>query len=144
MEGVDDSKWVSAEFKTGPENLFTGYKSEMTGLNECTVRWKPGSIATALLFVDGTLQTSYPITADELTAGIKVLTGVANAHYEIRLMNSTFSRGTTHLLLEGDALLAVGGDLKTALDAMSSGDVLILTNGASYGLTVSRYCYCKY
>jgi hypothetical protein len=30
LDGVEDSKWSSVNFKTDPENLFLGYKSEMT------------------------------------------------------------------------------------------------------------------
>ena len=36
-----------------------------------------------------------------------------------RLMNTTFVRGKTNLLLEGDVLLPDGGDLTAALDAMT-------------------------
>lgn len=132
LDGVQESKWSSIAFKSAPENLFTGYSSEMTGLNACTVRWTPGVVATALSFVSGTNQTSYPITAGELAAGVKNLTGIPNADYEIRLMNSTFVRGRTHLLIEGDALLASGGDLVAAIEAMQAGGVLILTNGSDY------------
>ena len=134
-EGVEDSKWTYAEFKSGPENLFTGYESEMTGLNSCIVRWKPGSVATALLFVAGTNETSYPISSAELDAGEKTLTGVPNGNYEIKLMNTSFSRGSTHLVIEGDALLASGGDLNAALDALTSGSVLLLANGGKYTLS---------
>lgn len=135
LDGVDDSKWTEVTFKSGPENLFTGYESYMTGLNECIVKWKPGSIATDLLFIDGAAETSYPITAGELAAGEKVMIAVPNGDYTIKLMNSTFSRGSVKLLLEGDVLLAAGGDLTAALDALTSGQVLLLVNGETYGLT---------
>ncbi|MCU0377302.1 MAG: DUF5123 domain-containing protein [Bacteroidales bacterium] len=135
LTGVDESKWTVVEFRTAPEDLFTGYRSEMTGLNSCIVRWKPGVVATDLAFDNGTSETLYPITAGELAAGAKTLTGVPNASYEVKLMNTTFSRGSINLLIEGDILLAPGGDLNAALDATPSGGVLILTNGTKYGLT---------
>jgi hypothetical protein len=135
LDGVGDSKWAEVQFRSAPENLFTGYASEMTGLNSCIVRWKPGSVATALLFDSGSGQTSYPISAAELAAGVKELTGIANASYVVKLMNTTFSRGSINLLIEGDVLLPAGGDLNAALDALSAGDVLILANGEKYGLT---------
>lgn len=135
LEGVAESKWISIEFKSDPENLFTNYKSEMTGIGSCTVRWLPGSTATALKFVKGATETSYPLTAGEITAGIKDLTGIANGQYEIHLMNTTFVRGKTNILLEGNALLAAGGDLNSALDALPAGGVLILTNGTKFGMT---------
>ncbi|MFZ0473337.1 MAG: DUF5123 domain-containing protein [Bacteroidales bacterium] len=135
LSGVAESKWILADFKSGPENLFNGYESEMTGIGTCTVRWLPGSVATSLLFVSGGTQLPYTLSAGEITAGEKLVTGVPNGTYEIRLMNSTFVRGKTNILLEGDVLLAPGGDLTAALDAMRAGGVLILTNGEKYGLT---------
>ena len=135
LSGVAESKWIEVMFRSAPENLFTGYKSEMTGLGACTVTWLPGATATALAFYNGASEISYPLTAGEIAAGKKELSGVPNGHYEIRLMNTTFVRGRTKLILEGDALLAAGGDLNAALDAMAPGGVLILTNGEKYGLT---------
>ena len=135
LSGVAESKWITAEFRSGPENLFAGYESEMTGIGSCTVRWLPGSVATDLLFVSGSTQIPYALSAGEIAAGEKLLTGVPNGQYEIRLMNTTFVRGKTNLLLEGDVLLPDGGDLTAALDALTPGQVLILTNGAKYGLT---------
>ncbi len=134
LNGVDESKWATVQFKSAPENLFTGYVSMMTGLGECIVRWKPGVTATALAFNDGTGDVSYPLTAGEIAAGEKTLAGVPNAHYEVKLMNGTFSRGKTNLVIEGDALLPAGGDLAAAIAAMAPGGVLVLTNGEDYPL----------
>ncbi len=133
--GVEDSKWTYTEFRTGPENLFTGYESEMTGLNSCTVRWKPGSVATALLFVAGANETSYPITSEELAAGVKMLTGVPTGVYEIMLMNTTFSRGSTNLIIEGNVMLDSGADLLAAISAASPGDVILLAQGGVFIFT---------
>lgn len=133
--GVDESKWITAAFRSGPENLFTGYESIMTGIGECTVNWKPASTATALLFVDGVSEITYNLTAGEIASGTKVLTGVPNGDYEIRLMNGAFVRGRVNLLLEGDIFLAAGGDITAALDALTAGQVLILANGADFGMT---------
>lgn len=134
LDGVAESKWATVEFRSAPENLFTNYFSEMTGLGSCTVRWKPGAIATALVFVDGGNEVSYPLTAGEIAAGVKELTGLANADYEIRLVNGTFVRGRTNLVIEGDVLLPAGGDLAAAIESMAPGGVLVLTNGADYPL----------
>lgn len=135
LTGVEESKWALVSFRTAPENLFTGYESEMTGLNSCIVRWKPGAVATDLAFDNGTSELKYPISAGELAAGVKTLSGVPNASYEVKLMNTTFSRGSVNLVIEGDILLAPGGDLNAALDALPAGGVLILTNGTKYGLS---------
>jgi len=131
MEGVEESKWISVEFKSDPENLFTGYSSEMAGLGSCTVRWKPGVAATALVFDNGT-ETSYPLTTGEIATGTKNLTGIAKGTYEIRLMNSTFVRGRTSILLEGDVQLSSGDDLAAAIASVPAGGVILLTNGANF------------
>jgi hypothetical protein len=131
ISGVTDSKWIAATFRTAPENLFNGYKSEMTGLKTATIRWKPGSVATALAFNNGTL-TSYPITPAEAAAGVKTLTVAQNGNYTVKLMNSTFVRGTTNVFLEGNVLLAAGDDLATAISNLPAGGVILLTNGVNY------------
>ena len=128
LDGVTESKWISTGFKTAPENLFLGYTSELKGLGSCTVRWKPGSTASAIVFDNGT-QTSYPVSAAESAAGIKNLTGIPNGKYQIRLMNSTFVRGRTSILIEGDVLLAPGSDLVAAINAAAAGNVIILPPG---------------
>ena len=56
-----------------------------------------------------------------------MLTGVPNGNYEIRLMNTTFVRGRPIFCLKETSLLPDGGDLTAALDALTSGQVLILT-----------------
>lgn len=136
LEGVSESKWISVGFKSLPENLFLGYVSELSGFQTCTVRWKPGSTATALSFDNGT-KTSYPISAAEATAGVKVVTGVAKGKYQISLMNTTFVRGTTNVVIEGDVLLAPGGDLVAAINAAAPGNVIILPAGEVFKFAIN-------
>jgi hypothetical protein len=131
LNGVNGSKWVDVAFKTAPENLFTGYKSELTGLGTCTVRWKPGITASAIVFDKGT-QTSYPISAGEAAAGVKTVTGLPNGKFQIILMNTTFIRGRTNVVIEGDVLLASGGNIASAISGLPAGGVIILTNGENY------------
>ncbi len=131
IEGVAESKWISLGFKTAPENLFLGYVSELSGLGTCTVRWKPGSAVSVLSFDNGT-KTSYPVSAAEAAAGIKVVTGVANGKYQISLMNATVVRGKTNILVEGNVFLAAGGDIAAAINALPAGGVILLANGVNY------------
>jgi Domain of unknown function (DUF5123)/Domain of unknown function (DUF4957) len=134
LDGVAESKWISVGFKTAPENLFLGYISELSGLGTCTVRWKPGSVATALVFDNGT-QTSYAISAAEAIAGVKIVTGIAKGKYQIILMNSTFVRGRTNTFIEGDVFLSAGGDLAAAITALPAGGVILLKNGDNFSFT---------
>jgi hypothetical protein len=132
--GVAESKWITASFKTAPENLFTGYKSEMSGLKTATVRWKPGSTATALVFDNGT-QTTFTISPAEAAAGVKVQTLTANGNYQVRLMNSTFVRGRVNLFLEGNVLLVAGDDIAATIASLPAGGVILLTNGTGFSFT---------
>ena len=134
LEGVGESKWISVGFKSLPENLFLGYVSELSGLGTCTVRWKPGSNTTTLSFDNGT-KTSYPISLAEAAAGLKIVTGVAKGKYQISLMNTTFVRGKTNVLIEGDVFLSAGGDLAAAINALPAGGIILLTNGVNFSFT---------
>ncbi len=129
IEGVDDSKWTSVSFVSGKENLFTSYNLIMTGIGNITVNWTPGKTVTHLAFIKNSVETQYAITAGEAAAGSKNLTGVPNGGYEIKIMNGEFSRGKQNYVIEGDAVLASGGDLKTAIKALGSGQVLLVESG---------------
>ena len=135
LEGVNDSKWVAISFTSGKENLFTGYNLTMTGIGALTVKWAPGKAVTKLVFIDNGVETSFDITAEEATAGSKSLTSVSNGYYEIRIMNGTFVRGSQYYAVEGDAVLANGGDLATSISGLSAGQVLLVESGAAFSFT---------
>jgi len=135
LQGVDESKWSLIAFKTDPENLFQGYDTYMSAMNGCIVQWEPGATATSLLFVNGGTELPFTLSAEDLALGGRQVTGLPNGVYEVRLMNGSFVRGRTHVIIEGDVLVAPGEDLKTALDALPAGGVLLLVNGASYPLS---------
>jgi len=134
LEGVEESKWSEFAFQTLPENLFSGYTSYLSGLNEGTIKWKPGQNVTGLAFVNGGSTINYPLNATEITNGSATVTSLPNALYTVKLMYNTAVRGTTKVVIEGDVLLPAGGDLKATIKGMSAGQVLILENGATYGL----------
>ncbi len=134
IQGVEESKWSLTAFKTDPENLFGGFDTYMSAMNACIVQWEPEVTATSLLLVSGTNQLPFTLSAEDLALGERQVTGLPNGIYEVRLMNGNFVRGRTHVIIEGDVLVEPGGDLKAALDALPAGGVILLTNGASYGL----------
>ena len=135
MQGVEESKWSQASFRTDPENLFNGFDTYMSAMNACIVQWEPGATATSLLFVSGGTQLPFTLSAEDLALGGRQVTGLPNGVYEVRLMNGNFVRGRTSVIIEGDVLVGPGGDLKAALDALPSGGVILLVNGASYPLS---------
>ncbi|MBN2350297.1 MAG: DUF5123 domain-containing protein [Bacteroidales bacterium] len=131
--GVEDSKWTTLAFRSLPENLFEGYSIKMTALGTVNIKWKPGKAVTGLLFVSGSGETSEAISAAELAAGEKTVSGLDNADYEIRLMNASAVRGTQNFTVEGTVLLAAGADLAAAIGAAAAGDVIVLTSNETYG-----------
>jgi hypothetical protein len=135
LQGIDESKWSLVTFKTDPENLFQGYDTYMSAMNACIVQWEPGATATSLLFVNGGTQLPFTLSAEDLALGGRQVTGLPNGIYEVRLMNGTFVRGHTSVIIEGDVLVEPGGDLKAALDALPAGGVILLVNGTSYPLS---------
>jgi len=135
LQGVEESKWSVIAFKTDPENLFQGYDTYMSTMNGCIVQWEPGATATSLLFVSGGTQLPFTLSAEDLALGGRQVTGLPNGVYEVRLMNGNFVRGRTHVIIEGDVLVAPGEDLKAALDALPAGGVILLVNGVSYPLS---------
>lgn len=142
MEGVAASKWTDVLFKSSPENLFTNYKVSQIGLNNLTVKWTPGKAVTRLLFINNGVEQSFDISADEATAGSKDVTGITKGVNEIRIQNGNLVRGKQSYTLEGDAYLAAAGDLVATIAGMTSGGVLIVESGASFGfaapLTISQ------
>jgi hypothetical protein len=135
LQGVEESKWSLIAFRTDPENLFHGYDTYMSAMNESIVQWEPGETATSILFVSGATQIPYTLSAEELALGSKQVTGLPNGVYEVRLMNGNFIRGRTNVIIEGDVVVGPGDDLKAALDALPAGGVILLVNGASYPLS---------
>lgn len=135
VQGVEESKWSLAAFRTDPENLFNGFDTYMSAMNACIVQWEPGATATSLLFVSGGSQLPFTLSAEDLALGGRQVTGLPNGVYEVRLMNGNFVRGRTTVIIEGDVLVEPGADLKAALDALPSGGVILLVNGVSYPLS---------
>lgn len=135
LPGLEESKWTVVAFKTDPENLFEGFDTYMSAMNASIVQWEPGATLTSLLFVSGGTELPFTLSAEDLALGGRQVTGLPNGVYEVRLMNGNFVRGRTSVVIEGDVLVGPGEDLKAALDALPSGGVIVLVNGASYGLT---------
>ncbi len=130
---ADDSKWATLAFKSLPENLFSNYDLVMNGIGDVTLSWTPGKAVTSVVFVSADGETSFNVSADELAAGSKQISGLANDSYTINLMNNTKVRGTQNYVLEGSVMVEEGGDLATAIANASAGDVIVLKSGVTYG-----------
>ncbi|MGE0079284.1 MAG: DUF5123 domain-containing protein [Bacteroidales bacterium] len=137
IEGTTESKWASVSFESGHENLFNGYSISMTALDAISITWTPGKEVSQLLLKKGTEETTYDISASEATAGKKVVTGISKGSYVISVLNNGLSRGSQEYLLEGDVFVADGENIATAISGASSGAVVVLQEGISFGIDIS-------
>ena len=127
-----ESKWATLAFKSDPENVFNNYDIVMTGLGEITVNWVPGKSVTNLLFVSADDEVEYAISAEEQAVGVKYISDLPNAAYQVQILNGGKVRGSQHYVMEGDVFLPSGEDLAAAISSASSGDVIILDKGGIY------------
>jgi hypothetical protein len=127
-----ESKWATLAFKSDPENVFNNYDIVMTGLGEITVNWLPGKTVSSLLFVSADGEVEYDISAEEQAAGVKYISDLPNATYQVQILNSGKVRGFQHYVMEGDVFLPSGEDLAAAIASASPGDVIILDQGGTY------------
>jgi hypothetical protein len=142
-------------FKTPAENIFLGYGTSintgklistyMTDVKTLTIKWTPGANATHLILTnaDASERDSVAISADEALAGQKVVTNLGNSKWTTKIYNKKVLRGTTYGTVEGDIVLAAGGDLLNALNTATSGQVILLTGNATFPIGGSAYNFSK-
>ncbi len=131
-EDISESKWVSATFKTDPEQILFAVDPEEITATGVTIRWPAGETATAIVLSPGNI--TRPVTASEITSGIAIITGlVSETNYTAKLMNGNATRGTvsfTTLLDLGGAIAVYPEDNLTAiLESAAEGDVFALLPG---------------
>jgi hypothetical protein len=113
----------------------------MTKDNKLDIKWTPGSNVSHLILLsgDGNTRDSVQITAAEAKAGEKIVAGLANSTWSVKIYNKTINRGTTSGLIEGDIILASGGDLVGALNNATAGQVIVLAQGAVFSIGTATY-----
>ena len=131
-ENMTDSKWVSATFKTDPEQIFYDVKPEEITHNSVILRWPAGETATQIVLTPGNI--THTVTSGEISAGSASLTGLTGeVAYVAKLMNGTKTRGTvtftTLIDLGGAIQVNPGDDLKAILEAAQANDVFALMPG---------------
>jgi len=142
-------------FKTPKENLFLGYGTNnntgvlssayMTDVNTLDVKWTPGANVTHLILqsADGSIRDSVQISGAESAAGEKIVAGLINSTWTLKIYNKTITRGTTTGVIEGDIILAAGGDLVGALNNATAGQVIVLAKGAVFSIGTATYRFNK-
>ena len=142
-------------FKTPKENIFLGYGTNnntgaltsayMTDVNTLDVKWTPGANVTHLILLsaDGSKKDSVLISGAESAAGEKIVAGLVNSTWSVKIYNKTINRGTTSGVVEGDIILAAGGDLVGALNNATAGQVIVLAKGAVFSIGTKTYAFSK-
>lgn len=127
-------------FKTPAENIFNGYTTLMTALNEITVKWTPAANVTQLVLKasDNTTKT-VQLSASDISSGTKVITSLSNSNYTVQIYNNNVVRGAVSVVVEGDVYLPAGTDLLAAITSATAGQIIVLEPGALYLMGSSTY-----
>ena len=153
-ETTKDSQFNSSlSFKTPSENLFLGYgiynntgklySAYMTDVKTLDIKWIPGVNVTHLILTSAAGRDSVPISEAEAALGEKVVSSLDNSTWIIKIYNNKIVRGVTSGLVEGDIVLNNGGDLLSALNTATSGQVIVLAPGATFPIGGSAYAFSK-
>ncbi|HSV89006.1 MAG TPA: DUF5123 domain-containing protein [Bacteroidales bacterium] len=131
-EGIDPSKWVTATFRTEPEQILFPIDPEELLATQVTLRWPAGEIATDIVLTPGDIIR--PVTAQEVQSGIAIVSGLqSETSYTARLMNGNKVRGTTTFTtpidLGGATAVHPTDNLAAIVSAAAPGTVLALFPG---------------
>lgn len=139
-DGTGESNWVSATFKTSPENLFQTVSGENIGGTTVVLNWVAGSNVTHILLNPGNITRS--ISEDEKALGeaqIENLEG--RTEYTAILYNNEINRGSTQFTTLAEATVFPSDDLSTKITEAEDGAELVLAPGeytlGSYAVTKS-------
>lgn len=129
---ISESKWVSATFKTEPEQIFYSVDPADLGATQVTLRWPAGSNVTQITVNPGSI--THTITTDEKNSGVATITGLTGeTDYTANLFNGAKIRGTvsftTLLDLGGAIAVYPTDDLTAILTNASDNDVFALFPG---------------
>ena len=86
--GAADSKWISATFKTDPEQILNAVNAGDVTANSVKVTWPAGETVTRLVFTPGIV--SHTLTPTEIAAGSATVSGLtAETLYTVAIFNNT-------------------------------------------------------
>jgi hypothetical protein len=145
-DSLKNSKFNSISFKSGKENIFTGFgtmnntgtpiSAYMTSIHSLDVKWLPGANVTHLILTsaDGTTRDSVNIATSESASSEKLVSSLTNSNWKVEIYNGKIQRGTTYGVVEGDFILNDGDNLQTALTSATAGQVILLAGTGNYSL----------
>ncbi len=131
-EGINDSKWVSAVFRTDAEQIFLPINPDELKAKEVTLRWPAGQFASSVVITPGNI--THTVTASEIATGAVTISGLTGeTTYTAKLMNGLKTRGTlvftTLIDLQGATPVYPADNLNDVIQAAQAGTVLALFPG---------------
>ncbi|KAA6336994.1 hypothetical protein EZS27_014884 [termite gut metagenome] len=136
-EGITESKWISATFKTGAgpvEQILLPVDPADIRAKSVTLRWTAGETATTILLTPGNME--HIVTSGEIEAGAATIDGLtAETAYTAKLMNGNKTRGTrtftTLIDLEAGGVIPIysGDNLVEILTAAEEGASYVIYPG---------------
>lgn len=129
-DGVDDSKYVSATFKTAEEQIFLPVDPAKLTATSVTLNWPAGQSATSIVLNPGNI--THTVTSAEIAAGEAVITGLTSeTAYTAVLYKNTKIRGTV--------TFTTAIDLNGAIAVYPTDDLAALIANASGGETFAVF-----
>lgn len=129
---IPESRWVTATFKTAPEQILKPIDPEELDATQVILRWTPGEAASSIVVNPGNI--THTVTPAEVTAGAATVTGLTGeTAYTATLLRNTKVRGTlaftTLLDLTTTIVVHPGDDLATLVQNAADGAVFGLLAG---------------
>lgn len=130
-ENIEDSKWSSATFTTGTEQILREVNPDEITSSSAIVRWPAGLAATLLEVSPGNI--SIPVTAEHIANGAITIEGLgSDITYTAKLMNGSRTRGTmsfTTMLGDNVTKIFPTDDFVATLATLNDGDIIALEPG---------------
>lgn len=141
--GIEDSKYVSASFKTDPEQIFQDIVPAKLTSKSVTLNWPAGQNATSLTITPGNIV--HTITTAEIAAGEVTITGLTpKVTYTATLLLNTAIRGTkifttpAELPTGADVVyLSATDDLGAMIQAATKSTRFVILEGTKYNSDVT-------
>lgn len=129
---IEDSKWVTATFKTDPEQIFNPVVLENITAKSVILTWKAEEKVTSIVLTPGNI--THTVTPQEIAVGSALIEGLSpETTYIAKLLNGAATRGTVSFTTGidiGDAILITNiTELKDAIANSVGGESLALVKG---------------
>jgi hypothetical protein len=132
-DGTAESKWISATFKTDPEQILNAVNLGDIAATSVKITWPAGETVTRVVLSPGNI--AYTLTATDIAAGSATITGLsAETLYTAKIYNNNIERGSVNFTTSVDvsAFTQVHNDIEFAAALAATGPVKIALHPGTY------------